>query len=82
MKRKEKKTNVQIMQEEKKAEVKYLLKITEEFNENDLHKAFKEGRSYREGFTPSTELCKDVQGNIIGDCTKISKDGRNILNVY
>jgi hypothetical protein len=44
-----------------------------EFNKNDLHKAFKEVRSYREGFKLSTELCKDVQGNIIGECTKISE---------
>jgi hypothetical protein len=34
----------------------HLCRITEEFNKNDLHKAFKEVRSYREGFKLSTEL--------------------------
>jgi hypothetical protein len=53
----------------------HLLRITEEFNKNGLHKVFKEVRSYGEGFKPSTELCKDVQGNT-GDCTKIRQRWR------
>jgi hypothetical protein len=55
--------------------------MTEEFKENDLLKAFKEVRSYREGFKPSTELCKDVQDIIIGECTKIRRRW-NILKAY
>jgi hypothetical protein len=46
---------------------KRLCKISEEFKENDLGVAFKEVKSFKEGFKPSTLLCKDMQGNIIGD---------------
>jgi hypothetical protein len=45
---------------------KRLCKISEEFEENDLHKAFREVKLVKEGFKPSTELCKDSQGNITG----------------
>jgi len=41
------------------------------FKKHDLHEAFKEVRSYKEGFKPSTEMCKDVQGNISANCTEI-----------
>jgi hypothetical protein len=46
---------------------KRLCKISEEFKENDLGVAFKEVKSLKEGFKPSTLLCKDMQGNITGD---------------
>jgi hypothetical protein len=41
------------------------------FKKHDLHEAFKEVTSYKKGFKPSTEMCKDAQGNISVDCTKI-----------
>jgi predicted transcriptional regulator YheO len=41
--------------------------MSERFEENDLHTAFKDVKSLKEGFKSSTQLMKDSQGNIIGD---------------
>jgi hypothetical protein len=56
---------------------KRLCKISEEFEENGLHKAFREVKFVKEGLNPSTELCKDSQRNIIGN-----NAGKNILKNY
>jgi hypothetical protein len=46
---------------------KRLCNISEEFEKNYLHKVFREVKLVKEGFKPSTELCKDSQGNIFGN---------------
>jgi hypothetical protein len=41
--------------------------MSERLEENDPHMAFKEVKSLKERFKPSTQLIKDSQGHIIGD---------------
>jgi hypothetical protein len=51
------------------------------FKENDLHMTFKEVKSLKEGFKPSTQLTEDSQGNIIGDRVGIGQRWKEYFEV-
>jgi hypothetical protein len=59
---------------------KRLCKTSEEFKENDMGVAFKEMKSLKEGSKPSTLLCKDMQGNIIGDSAGTKQRWKSYLD--
>jgi hypothetical protein len=45
----------------------HMIKINEEFQIQNIHMAFNEIKSHREGFKPKTDMCKDRDGTIIED---------------